>query len=155
MEQDLKSKEIKPGIISQHSVVYKFAYDLCNAAWRTISYNMAAAHANCATFWTLTYKRCEELYKEKYGNFPNFVKNCPFARQASIYSHVPKSSSQKGCMNLSLRSVFSKHRSQRTATSQRRWNFVLFRQHSPCIVSKIVQGCVAEQEKNKFQVARV
>ena len=21
-------------------------------AWRTISYNMAAAHANCATFWT-------------------------------------------------------------------------------------------------------
>ena len=54
-------------------------------------------------------KRCEELYKEKYGNFPNLVKNCPFAPQASICSHVPKSSSQKGWMNLSLNSVFSKY----------------------------------------------
>ena len=31
MEQDLKSKEIKPGIIRQHSFVYKFAYYLCDA----------------------------------------------------------------------------------------------------------------------------
>ena len=29
--------------------------------WRTISYNMAAAHANCATFWTSIYKCCQEL----------------------------------------------------------------------------------------------
>ena len=58
-------------------------------------------------FWI--YKRCEELYKEKYWNFPNIVKNCPFAPQASISSHVLKSSSQKGCMNLSLNSVFSKY----------------------------------------------
>ena len=36
-------------------------------------------------------------------------KNCPFAPQASICSHVPKSSSQKGCMNLSLNGVFSKY----------------------------------------------
>ena len=50
-----------------------------------------------------------EPYKEQYGNFPNLVKNCPFALQASIYSHVPKSSSQKGCMNFSLISVFSKY----------------------------------------------
>ena len=45
-----------------------------NYTWRTISYNMAAAHANCATFWTSIYERCEELYKEKYGNFPTLVK---------------------------------------------------------------------------------
>ena len=70
---------------------------------------MAAAHANCATFWTYIYKRCQELYKEQYGNFPNLVKNYPFAPQASIYSRVPKSSSQKGCMNFSLNSVFSKY----------------------------------------------
>ena len=31
LEQDLKSKEIKPSIVSQHCVVYKFAYDLCDA----------------------------------------------------------------------------------------------------------------------------
>ena len=55
------------------------------------------------------YKRCQELYKEQYGNFPNLVKNCPFAPRASIYSHVPKSSSQKRCMNFSLNSVFSKY----------------------------------------------
>ena len=36
-------------------------------------------------------------------------KNCPFAPQASICSHVPKSSSQKVCMNLSLNGVFSKY----------------------------------------------
>ena len=80
-----------------------------NYTWRTISYNMAAAHANCATFWTSIYGRCEELYKEKYGNFPALVKNCPFAPQASICWHVPKSSSQKGCMNLSLNGVLSKY----------------------------------------------
>ena len=33
----------------------------------------------------------EELYKEKYGDFPNPVKNCPFAPQESICSHVSKS----------------------------------------------------------------
>ena len=55
----------------------------------------------------LIYQRCEELYKEKYGNFPNLAKNCPLAPQVSICSHVPKSSSQKGCMNLSLNRVFS------------------------------------------------
>ena len=44
---------------------------------------------------------------------------------------------------------------QRTATSQRRWNFVHFRQHPPYIFSKTVHDCAAEQEKNKFQVARV
>ena len=59
------------------------------------------------TTWPLRI-RCKELYKEKYGNFPNLVKNCLFARQASICLHVPKSSSKKGCMNLSLNSVFSK-----------------------------------------------
>ena len=47
--------------------------------------------------------------KEQYGNFPNLVKNCPFSPQASMYSHVPKSSSQKGCVNFSLNSVFSKY----------------------------------------------
>ena len=78
-------------------------------AWRTISYNMAAAHANYATFWTLIYKRRRELYKKQYGNFPNLVKNYPCAPQASIYSHGPKSSSQKGCMNFSLNSIFSKY----------------------------------------------
>ena len=44
---------------------------------------------------------------------------------------------------------------QRIATSQRRWNFVLLRQHPPYISSEIVYGCAAEQEKKKFQVARV
>ena len=44
---------------------------------------------------------------------------------------------------------------QRIANSQRRWNFVLFWRHPPYIFSKIVHSCAAEQEKNKFQVARV
>ena len=42
---------------------------------------------------------------------------------------------------------------QQVATSQRRWNFVLFR-HPPYIFSKIIHGCAAEQEKNKSQIAR-
>ena len=31
LEQDLKPKEIKPSIVSQRCVVYKFACDLCDA----------------------------------------------------------------------------------------------------------------------------
>ena len=31
LEQDLKPKEIKPSIVSQQCVVYKFARDLCDA----------------------------------------------------------------------------------------------------------------------------
>ena len=31
LQQDLKPKEIKPSIVSQHCVVYKFACDLCDA----------------------------------------------------------------------------------------------------------------------------
>ena len=31
LDQDLKPKEIKPSIVSQHCVVYKFACDLCDA----------------------------------------------------------------------------------------------------------------------------
>ena len=31
LHQDLKPKEIKPSIVSQHCVVYKFACDLCDA----------------------------------------------------------------------------------------------------------------------------
>ena len=31
LEQDLKPKEIKPSIVSQHCVVYKFTCDLCDA----------------------------------------------------------------------------------------------------------------------------
>ena len=54
------------------------------------------------------FARHVEIYKDKYENFQHLAKNCPFAPQASICSHVPKSSSQKGCMNLSLNSVFSK-----------------------------------------------
>ena len=55
----------------------------------TVAQNMAAAHANRGIF--CTWKHCEELYKEKYGDFPNPVKNCPFAPQESICSHVSKS----------------------------------------------------------------
>ena len=31
LEQDLKPKEIKPSIVNRQRVVYKFAYDLCDA----------------------------------------------------------------------------------------------------------------------------
>jgi len=31
LEQDLKPKEIRPSIVSQHCVVYKFVRDLCDA----------------------------------------------------------------------------------------------------------------------------
>ena len=31
LEQDLKLKEIKPSIVSQHCVVYKFSCDLCDS----------------------------------------------------------------------------------------------------------------------------
>ena len=31
MEQHFKLKEIKPSVVSQHCVVYKFACDLCDA----------------------------------------------------------------------------------------------------------------------------
>ena len=73
----------------------------------TISYNMAAGYASCATLWI--YKRSEVLYKEKNENFPNLVKRFPLAPQALICSHVSKSSSQDGCMNLSLNRVFTKY----------------------------------------------
>ena len=81
--------------------------------------------------------------------FPKLVKNCPFVPQASISWHVPKFSSQKGCMNLSLKKVFSKYTANRDFPMQRRWNFVLFRQHPSYIFSKIVHGCTAEQEKKQ------
>ena len=35
LEQDLKPKEIKPSIVSQHCVVYKFACDICDADYAT------------------------------------------------------------------------------------------------------------------------
>ena len=106
-------------------------------------------------FWTHIYERCEELYKEKHGNFPNLVKNCTFAPQVSICSHVPKSSSQKGCMNLSLNSVFSKF----TANSDFQTPLELCPFSTTSAIhflknGKIVQGCVAEEDQNKFQVAR-
>ena len=46
---------------------------------------------------------------ENFTKFSNLVQTCRFAPQASIYSHVSKSSSKKECMNLSLNSAFSKN----------------------------------------------
>ena len=89
---------------------------------------MAAGYASCATLWI--YKRSEVLYKEKNENFPNLVTRFPLAPQALICSHVPKSSSQDGCMNLSLNRVFTKYIAN-IATSQRHWIFAPFQQHPP------------------------
>ena len=46
LEQDLKPKEIKPSIVSQHCVVYKFACDLCDADY--FSYTARHLHRRIA-----------------------------------------------------------------------------------------------------------
>ena len=102
----------------------------------------------------LIYKRCHELFKEQYGNFPNLVKNCPFAPQASIYSHVPKSSSQKGCMNFSLNSVFSKYTANNDFPTPLK--LCPFSTTSAIYLFKNSSWlCRRTGKKNKFQVARV
>ena len=46
LEQDLKPKEIKPSIVSQHCVVYKFACDLCDADY--VGYTVRHLHQRIA-----------------------------------------------------------------------------------------------------------
>ena len=46
LEQDLKPKEIKPRIVSQHCVVYKFACDLCDADY--VGYTARHLHQRIA-----------------------------------------------------------------------------------------------------------
>ena len=46
LEQDLKPKEIKPSIVSQHCVVYKFTCDLCNADY--VGYTAGHLHQRIA-----------------------------------------------------------------------------------------------------------
>ena len=46
LEQDLKLKEIKPSIVSQHCVVYKFKRDLCDAGY--VGYTARHLHQRIA-----------------------------------------------------------------------------------------------------------
>ena len=46
LEQDLKPKEIKPSIISQHCIVYKFTCDLCDADY--VGYTARHLHQHIA-----------------------------------------------------------------------------------------------------------
>ena len=46
LEQDLKPKEIKPGIVSRQCVVYKFACDLCGADY--VGYSARHLHQRIA-----------------------------------------------------------------------------------------------------------
>ena len=46
LEQDLKPKEIKPSIVSQQCVVYKFARDLCDADY--VGYTARHLHQRIA-----------------------------------------------------------------------------------------------------------
>ena len=46
LEQDLKPREIKPGIVSQQCVVYKFACDLCDADY--VGYTARHLHQRIA-----------------------------------------------------------------------------------------------------------
>ena len=46
LEQDLKPKEIKPSIVSQHCVVYKFSCDLCDADY--VGYTARHLHQRIA-----------------------------------------------------------------------------------------------------------
>ena len=46
LEQDLKPKEIKPSIVSQHCVVYKFTFDLCDADY--VGYTARHLHQRIA-----------------------------------------------------------------------------------------------------------
>ena len=46
LEQDLKPKEIKPNIVSQHCVVYTFACDLCDADY--VGYTVRHLHQRIA-----------------------------------------------------------------------------------------------------------
>ena len=46
LEQDIKPKEIKPSIVSQHCVVYKFACDLCDADY--VGYTARHLHQRIA-----------------------------------------------------------------------------------------------------------
>ena len=46
LEQDLKPKEIKPSIVSQQCVVYKFARDLCDADY--VGYTARQLHQRIA-----------------------------------------------------------------------------------------------------------
>ena len=49
LEQDLKRKEVKPSIVSQHCVGYKFACDLCDADF--IGYTARHLHQRIAEHW--------------------------------------------------------------------------------------------------------
>ena len=46
LEQDLKPKEIKPSIVSQHCVVYKFSCDLCDSDY--VGYKARHLHQRIA-----------------------------------------------------------------------------------------------------------
>ena len=46
LEQDLKPKEIKPSIVSQHCVVYKFSCDLCDSDY--VGYTARHLHQRIA-----------------------------------------------------------------------------------------------------------
>ena len=46
LKQDLKPKEIKPSIVSQHCAVYKFACDLCDADY--VGYTARHLHQHIA-----------------------------------------------------------------------------------------------------------
>ena len=64
LEQDLKPKEIKPSIVSQQSVVYKFARDLCDADY--VGYTARHLHQSIAEHkYSATGKHLLEAHSDK------------------------------------------------------------------------------------------
>ena len=76
-------------VLSKQSDCVKFERFLYKGSFMANNFILHGCRAcELCHFLDQIYKRCEELYKEKYGNFPNLVKNCPFTPQESICSHV-------------------------------------------------------------------
>ena len=76
-------------VLSKQSDCTKFERFLYNRSLMANNFILHGLRAcELCHFLDQIYKRCEELYKEKYGNFANLVKNCPFTPQESIFSHV-------------------------------------------------------------------
>ena len=105
--------------------------------WRTISYNMAAEHAKCATFG-LTFTNAVKNFTNRsmeisltLSKIVLLLLKCPYVRMS------PNPVLRKDAW-ICLWTVYFPN-SQRIATSKRRWNFVLFRQHPPYIFSKMVK----------------
>ena len=63
LKQDLKPKEIKPSMVSQHCVVYKFTCDLCDADY--VGYTARHLHQRIADKYSAIRKHLLDAHGDK------------------------------------------------------------------------------------------